>query len=595
MVRWVREMNGSIGKFEIQSRLGRGGMADVYRCSRKGIGGFEKVVVVKCIRSERAGDPEFVRLFLDEARLAANLNHPNIVQIFEIDEVNGTPYIAMEYVPGPTLAALLRRAQRAGRREPGHACQVLAGVCEGLHYAHTATSPAGQPLGLVHRDVSPQNIIVSREGVPKLLDFGVAKANDRSAEARTVRGKLRYISPEQLTGTVDHRADVFAVGVCLFEATTGQSPHGSAANDELSLLGSVAKGPRLRPSEVVADYPPGLEEIVLWAIEPDPERRCPSARQLHDALEAYVAHGPQASGTRAVASWVAELFPEIEERISGGPLPGELGETAPELPTWVPPAGPPGRGLSIRRGLAARGPLLAGAMALIAGTALGVLPARHSAPGARPEPSLAPRCEAPVESPLGTPIALASALPPSERSLATGGSRRRRYARAPRPATTVSRPMVVPPAPAPPPFARTFAAVESAPRPVSTAPERVARPPSAEDPAHVYSGHPLGSIPRPNLPRAYRAQGSEDLQRILTAVEQETLRAGCSADFARGITAGAHRTLASQRAAEVFPAAMYYFIINEAALGREKRTAEEELRQALGSGIIRALTRLPAQ
>jgi eukaryotic-like serine/threonine-protein kinase len=169
----------TIGKFEIQTKLSPGGMADVYRCCLKGIGGFEKVVVVKRIRSERAGDPEFVSMFLDEARLAAHLNHPNIVQVFEIDEADGVPYIAMEYVSGPTFAMLLREARRANRTSIAHVTKILAGVCEGLHYAHTVVAPTGEPLGLVHRDVSPQNIIVSREGVPKLLDFGVAKANGR--------------------------------------------------------------------------------------------------------------------------------------------------------------------------------------------------------------------------------------------------------------------------------------------------------------------------------------------------------------------------------------------------------------------------------
>src|SRR2546423_3284349 len=238
------------------------------------------------------------------------------------------------------MELLLQQSRQAQRPSIAHACKILAGVGEALHYVHTASSPAGEPLGLVHRDVSPQNIIVSREGVPKLLDFGVAKANGRLTETRagTLKGKLRYISPEQLSGTVDHRADVFAVGVCLYEATTGQSPYGRAASDEVTLLGSIGQGRHIRPSEVVADYPAALEEIVLWAIDPDPERRCPSARELHDRLEAFVASGAYASTTRAVAGWVAELFAGVEDDVPEAPrLADELPETAPGIVTPGPP------------------------------------------------------------------------------------------------------------------------------------------------------------------------------------------------------------------------------------------------------------------
>ena len=188
---------GVIGKFEVLAKVSRGGMAEVYRCRLRGIGGFEKTVAVKRIRAERASDPDFVSMFLDEARLAATLNHPNIVQVFEIGEVGGDPYIAMEYVDGPTFARLVRAARRSDRLHLGHVVKILSDVAAGLHHAHTAVGARGEPLGLVHRDVSPQNILVSREGVPKLLDFGVAKANGRLTEtqAGTLKGSCATWRP----------------------------------------------------------------------------------------------------------------------------------------------------------------------------------------------------------------------------------------------------------------------------------------------------------------------------------------------------------------------------------------------------------------
>ena len=264
-----------IGEFEVLSRIGGGGMADVYRCRRRGIGGFEKILAVKRIRSERASDPEFVSMFLDEARLAANLNHPNIVQMFEMGEADGAPFIAMEYVPGPTLARLMRKTRRDKRSElrhvAGHVAKILADVCEGLHHAHTATGPDGELVGLVHGDVSPQNIIVTRQGLPKLLDFGVAKASSRASEVRAdnLKGKLKYMAPEQLMGKVDHRSDLFAIGVCLFEATVGRTPYGADDVDQDTLFTNITEGRFLRPSDLVAFYPRALEEIILAAIEPD--------------------------------------------------------------------------------------------------------------------------------------------------------------------------------------------------------------------------------------------------------------------------------------------------------------------------------------
>src|SRR4051794_12092515 len=172
----------SIGKFQVVGQLGRGGMADIYVCRLQGIGGFDKEVVVKRIVPERAGDPYYVRMFLDEARVAANLTHPNIVQVYEIGEHGGTPSLAMEYVKGVPLGMVARAAHKQHKVHYGHCAQIVAGICDALEYAHNAATADGEPMALVHRDVTPGNIVLSREGVPKLLDFGVAKARGRLAQ-----------------------------------------------------------------------------------------------------------------------------------------------------------------------------------------------------------------------------------------------------------------------------------------------------------------------------------------------------------------------------------------------------------------------------
>jgi serine/threonine protein kinase len=415
------------GKFEVVGFLGRGGMAEVFLCRLGGLGGFNKEVVVKRILPERVADPSFLRMFLDEARVAANLNHPNIVQVFEINEADGLPYIAMEYVRGPTFSAVIRETVRASQLHLGHVAKILSGVCEGLHHAHSALGPNREPLGLVHRDVSPQNIIVSPEGVPKLLDFGVAKARGRltTTEAGTLKGKLRYMAPEQIQqGALDHRADVFSVGVLLCEATTGRNPFGARQVTEVQLFKNIVSGNFTKPSNLAASYPEELERIVLWAIEPDVEKRCPSAEALHDALEKFVSSGPYQSSSRVVAAWMNE---HVAPKYFSVPLPadqhghfrvstpvaasrtpsslpggaamgwgssgvsgieGSGGVAGPTGATMAPPARGGGRVLFAVGGLAA----------LAAATLLVLVPARRSAP---PEPAVVekPLPEKPTFSP----------------------------------------------------------------------------------------------------------------------------------------------------------------------------------------------------
>lgn len=290
------ENSQTLGKYTVLERVGTGGMAEVFKCRPMGLGGVGKIVVVKRILPHHLGSPEFIRMFLDEARIAAHLNHPNLVHTYEIEEVDGAPQISMEYVHGLTFGELIQSSSGQDiARWRLIAAKVMAGVCEGLYAAHSATDAQGEALHLVHRDVTPQNILVSVDGVPKLADFGVVQAKGQLAEERTgtLKGKIKYMAPEQLQRGVpiDQRADIFSAGVCLYLATVGAFPY--EGETDLEVIAKASAGSFLKPSERCADFPPELERIILWAMAPDREVRCSDARQLARALEAFVAsHAP---------------------------------------------------------------------------------------------------------------------------------------------------------------------------------------------------------------------------------------------------------------------------------------------------------------
>jgi eukaryotic-like serine/threonine-protein kinase len=621
---------GRIGKFEVLSRISSGGMADVYRCRLKGIGGFEKILAVKRIRAERASDPRFVAMFLDEARLAASLSHPNIVQIFEIGEAGGTPYIAMEYVPGPTLARLLREIRRRHRNHPmqaGPVARVLADICDGLHHAHTARAPGGAPLHLVHRDVSPQNILVSWQGLPKLLDFGVAKAHGRLTETQAgmLKGKLRYMAPEQLLGKVDPRADVFAVGVCLFEATVGRGPFAPDDADEVTLWSNITSGRLTRPSELIADYPPALEEVVLAAIEPDASRRCPSARELHDRLEELVSREPFRCNSRAVADWVTQLVPPDQD--SAGPAaaaPRREATTAAErfppthsgagssvlpVPARPAPAQPPRSTASRRpRALVAAALAAAGALA-----GMGAVRLSATAPlgqPSRPAPGQLDRnrgielVQKSSPGPADQPAAAQPAVGDTPETRAGASAlrvRRRRtgpkLAQLPPQAETTGSP----PGSASAALAHPAARAQGSPGDLVRLP-RSPSPPSQEpppaqvtaNPEPIRSQRPLARVPWPRLARVAHPAGPKETETILAAVEAETLKARCSPEYVRGVTGELARELSRRGPPQtIHPSAIYYFIVREAGLGRDKRAAADALAAAHTSGAIEALAGLP--
>jgi serine/threonine protein kinase len=276
-----------LGRYTLLRPLGAGGMAELFLARADGIEGFAKLVAVKRILSHKATNERFVRMLLNEARLVAGLDHPNIAQVHDIGLDQGEYFFAMEYVHGQDLARVLRRAPRH-KLHLENALHIAIGVCAGLHCAHIARDSTGRPLDIVHRDVSPSNVLVSYQGAIKLVDFGVAKAATLVSETRegVIKGKYGYMSPEQCLGdTLDRRSDVFAVGILLWEMTVGRRLY--TFKGELASLQRIVYHDAPRPSTHDRAYPPELENIVMRALARDPRQRYQSAEQLQIDLEQF--------------------------------------------------------------------------------------------------------------------------------------------------------------------------------------------------------------------------------------------------------------------------------------------------------------------
>ncbi|MCA9554474.1 MAG: serine/threonine protein kinase, partial [Myxococcales bacterium] len=244
------------GKYRLEKRIATGGMAEVFLAHR--LDEPLKPLVIKRILPHLIKSGDFVQMFLDEARIAAQLSHPNVVGILDIGQVEGTYYLAMEYVHGEDIRRIYNRAYKLQRSLPlSHSIRVIADAALGLGHAHKLTDLAGQPLGLVHRDVSPQNILVTYDGEAKVVDFGIAKAANKVAETRAgvLKGKYSYMSPEQALGEgIDHRTDIFALGIILYETTTGTRLF--KRENELATLQAIIKCEYLPPSQALQNYPP---------------------------------------------------------------------------------------------------------------------------------------------------------------------------------------------------------------------------------------------------------------------------------------------------------------------------------------------------
>jgi serine/threonine protein kinase len=304
-----------IGKYHVIAELGHGGMARVLLTVASGPAGFEKLLVVKRLREEFAADDEFLVMFLDEARIAARLNHPNVVQTYEVGAEGPVHYIAMDYLEGQPLSGILRKLGRNGLPLELHV-RVLADMLAGLDYAHNLIDFDGTPLHVVHRDVSPQNVFVTYDGQVKLVDFGIAKAAVLSRRTKTgvFKGKTAYIAPEQARAhPVDARADVFAAGVMLFEAIAGRAF--AQADSELALLAMRMQGLEPRIGEVVPDAPEGLAEICDRAMAHDREGRFASAAEMREALEGWLEQRLARAGQKELAALLTDAFAEERAKL----------------------------------------------------------------------------------------------------------------------------------------------------------------------------------------------------------------------------------------------------------------------------------------
>ncbi len=300
-----------VGRYRLLTRIAVGGMAEIWLALQQGMKGFERVVVVKRISEGLSADPTFVEMFLDEARIAAQLNHPNIVQIYDLGEHEGAYYIAMEYLHGEDLASIMRAAIGArSPLSPAFAARIVASAAEGLASAHARVGLDGKPLNVVHRDVSPQNIFITYDGIVKVLDFGVAKARNRASvtSGGQVKGKFSYMSPEQARGgEVDPRTDVWALGVVLFETATATRLF-EGRDDQMAVREAVLRGdvPSARARNPVV--PAELDAIISCALERELDLRTPTAAALQRDLEAWLRKRADAPNTQALSAAMHELF-----------------------------------------------------------------------------------------------------------------------------------------------------------------------------------------------------------------------------------------------------------------------------------------------
>ena len=300
----------TLNRFRLLGQIAKGGMAEVFLARTEGLGGFERLLVIKRILPELATDSDFVQMFLDEARIAATLHHANIVQVYDVDIADGQVFYAMEHLHGQTVAAIVRElSARAANIPLGNAIAITAAVAGGLHYAHERRNSDGQALGIVHRDVAPNNVIVTYDGTTKLIDFGIAKAVNNLNHTRFgfFKGKLPYSSPEQSRcEAVDRRSDVFSLGVMLYELTVGERLF--TGDNEYELMRVVSEAVVPRPRLRDGSYPPELEAIVLKALAADPAQRYPTARALQNDLEVFASQYRLDLSTLSLARLLESLF-----------------------------------------------------------------------------------------------------------------------------------------------------------------------------------------------------------------------------------------------------------------------------------------------
>lgn len=332
------------GDFVTVRPLAAGGMAELYLAARRTLAGPPELVAVKRMLPHLGWDPEFVRMFLEEVRIAASLRHPNIVRVVDFGVGEGGHYLAMEYLHGRTLRAVQRSIREAGPLPLAFSLGVVIEVALGLHAAHEHRDHEGNPVEVVHRDVSPSNVMVAFDGSVKLLDFGIARVTEQTQQTRagTLKGKVGYMSPEQCRGErVDRRSDVFGLGILLYELAVGRRAF--YADNDYAVIGKVVDGDYVRPSRAVPGFPPELEAVIVRALAVEPEQRYPTAAALVQELQTFAAYAGLDVGAYGRAATLAHRF---------GHEPPPVVDLAALMPAPRSVASPPPRSASPLRWIA---------------------------------------------------------------------------------------------------------------------------------------------------------------------------------------------------------------------------------------------------
>ncbi len=334
----------ALGPYMLLRRLAVGGMAEVYVAKTRGIGGFEKLVAIKVIHPRFSEDDHFIHMLVEEAKISVLLTHVNIAQIFDLGCIDGTYFIVMEYIEGADTYRILRRTSDRNLALPFDICAyIMSEVCNGLDHAHRKRDQNGKPLGIVHRDVSPQNVLVSHAGEVKIVDFGIAKAALRSGqtEAGVIKGKYYYMSPEQAWGDpMDHRSDIFSTGVVLYELVTGEMLY--REDNVPLLLDKVRKAEIEPPDRRRKDIPKELSAIIMKALRRRADDRFQSAHEMGQALTQFLYKISPSFTAARVAELMSEVFPEEARRVNEPPPPSLAGEPLPPpKQSDQPPALPP--------------------------------------------------------------------------------------------------------------------------------------------------------------------------------------------------------------------------------------------------------------
>lgn len=306
----------TLGRYELLMPIASGGMAMVWAARLRGSRGFQKIVAVKTMLPKLSEDPQFERMFLDEASLASQVRHPHVVEIMDLGEQDGVLFLVMEWIEGVPLSSLIKAARATGGIPLPVAVRIAMHACAGLHAAHELRDAAGDLVGLVHRDVSPQNLLVTYDGVTKVVDFGVAKAMGSggfNTQGGQIKGKLAYMAPEQIQGeSIDRRADVFALGIVLYAMTTGKHPF-RKESDAATLYRICSPDPAVSPRKVSPSYPLPLERVVMQALAKNPARRYKSANELLVALDQALPASMRVSSDEPVAEWVRNLMGKVRD------------------------------------------------------------------------------------------------------------------------------------------------------------------------------------------------------------------------------------------------------------------------------------------